>query len=415
MDAADLNPAVCTWGKPSAAPARGLMTPSQRAAPSADELALSERLSERIRATIAARGPLPFRDYMQMCLYEPGLGYYSNPLPKFGLRGDFVTAPELGDWFAQALASHLAPLLRRDPMLDLVEVGGGSGALAARLLPALAAHQAEPRRYRMVEPNAGLRQRQQERLQALAAPLRERVDHLPAPPSDAWRGVLIANEVLDALPVERFRVTGDGLARLAVASSAGAFSWSTVAHDAHTMSAVAALASELRISTADGSPWLGYESEFAPDLAPLLARWLAPLVDGVALLIDYGHARDAYYHIDRRGGTLVAHRQHRASFDPFEWPGLLDLSAFVDFTAAARATCELGFDLLAYATQAEALLVAPGMAERLAAADAKQRAQLRLLLLPGEMGERFRWLIAGRGSLAALVPTLVLPATLRQL
>lgn len=358
--------------------------------------ALSRTLQGRLRERIGAAGFMPFSEYMEAALYEPGLGYYSAGSRKFGAGGDFVTAPELGRVFAGCLARQLEDIAGALGNWDLLEIGAGTGALAADLLGALGPDRA-PRRYRILERSADLRAVQEDTLRRRSPPALERVKWIEAPPEKDWQGVVIANEVIDALPVECFRLSGNGPERLGVACGADGFEWAArPAGDGLTGEIHRRLGSHV-----DRLP-AGYRSELCLLIEPWLAAVSRGLRRGAALFIDYGYPRTEYYLPERTGGTLVCHYRHRAHDDPFWWPGLQDLSAFVDFTAVAEAGAACGFDLLGYTTQAQ-FLIGCGLQEEIAGLeDMPDRERLELatevreLMLPGAMGERFQCMALGR-------------------
>ncbi|MDT8438989.1 MAG: SAM-dependent methyltransferase [Wenzhouxiangellaceae bacterium] len=339
-------------------------------------------------------GPMPFTRYMQMALYEPGLGYYVNGLLKFGSSGDFITAPESGDLFAHALARTIDRAAESlGPDWTMLELGPGSGALAAGLVEHL---ERPPAHYLLLEPSAMLREVQRERLDGLMDDGVTEFEWIERPPDADFHGVIVGNEVMDALPVERFEVRADGFDRLCVTTGERGFEWARRPADGRLAGALAALNEALDAPLAPG-----YQSELCVDLPDWLATVLAPLKKGLALLVDYGYRRHEFYHPDRREGTLVCHYRHRAHFDPFVWPGLTDLSAFVDFSAAAEAGQALGFDLLSLCNQADFLL-ASGVHSAIEDADddlerLRLAAEFKRLVLPGEMGEKFKLLALGRG------------------
>jgi SAM-dependent MidA family methyltransferase len=371
------------------------------ALPQPDEEArrLSETLVAQIRAEIAERGPMDFARYMELALYAPGLGYYAAGSEKFGPGGDFVTAPELGPLFGQCLAHALAPVLVDCARPQVLELGAGSGALACALLPALAALGALPERYAILEVSADLKARQQAAIRRQCPLYSDRVVWLNAPPSSPWQGALVANEVVDALPVRRFVLREDGAFALAVTvADGGGLATIEVPADAALRSRLAAIEDDLERPL---------PRPYASEICSVLPAWLASvcgtLARGVALFFDYGYPRREYYLPERRGGTLVCHYRHRAHADALVWPGLQDITAFVDFTALAEAGVAAGMELAAYCSQAQFLLN-NGLMERLAAldgADAGQRQarinEAKRLTLPGEMGERYQLMAFARG------------------
>jgi SAM-dependent MidA family methyltransferase len=372
--------------------------------PSADELAHSAALLERIRAEIVARGPMDFARYMAMVLYEPGLGYYSAGRNKFGAAGDFVTAPELGDVFARCVARAVAPVLR-ETSGSLLELGAGSGAFAADALAALHALDALPAEYLILETSADLRERQVQRLGTLDPALRDRVRWLDAPPDAPWSGVLFANEVIDALPVRLFALRDDGLheRRVAVGPSA-ALEFVERPADAALRDAVRAAVTDLEHLPRP------YRSEVAPQLGAWLEAVSASMIRGLALFVDYGYPRREYFLPQRVEGTLGCHYRHRFHDDPLWMPGLCDITAWVDFSALADAARASGLDVLGYASQAQ-FLIAAGLAEvvrsdrpRDSVEQLRLAQQIRMLTLPGEMGERFKVMALGRALAPALLP-----------
>ncbi len=373
--------------------------------PDCDAREHSERLSALIRAEIDRTGPMPFQRYMELALYAPGLGYYAAGARKFGAPGDFITAPELGSVLATAVAATLVPSLRRFAQTTLMEVGAGSGALAVALLAALAQHGALPTRYLILERSADLRQRQRQRIEQQAPQHAGRVAWIDAPPEQPFDGAIIGNEVVDALACVRFRIADDGPRECAVTYADGRFAAVDIEPRPHVARAVDRLLGELE------SPLpVGYCSELVPELSAWLATVCSPLRRGLLLLADYGYGRPEYYRPERRDGTLICHYRQHAHADPYWYPGLNDLSASVDFTAVAEAAADCGLELLCYHHQAGFLIGAGiealcahlpqlGERERLALSS-----ELKRLMLPGEMGERFKVLLAGRGVGEELIP-----------
>jgi len=368
--------------------------------PGADELAHSARLAALIRDEIAARGPIPFSRYMELCLYAPGLGYYSAGKTKFGAAGDFVTAPELGDLFARSIARTLAPTLRElGEGADFLELGGGSGRFAVAALRELAALDALPSRYLLLEPGADLRERQRALVsEKLPADIAARVEWIDRPPERAWRGVVFANEVLDALPTTRFAVRAGEIYEEYIGVSDAVFVREERPADALVGAAVRHVERYLDMRFADA-----YRSEILPQLPYWIAAVIGTLERGVALFVDYGYPRSEFYLPERNDGTLVCHYRHRAHADPLQRPGLQDITAFVDFTAVAEAGTGAGFELVGYAPQGQFLLASglPELFEQAAVADDSARMRLvgevKRLTLPGEMGERFQAIAFARG------------------
>ncbi len=373
------------------------MTSAELPAPTADAQRASDALAERLRAEIAAAGGwLDFSRYMELALYAPGLGYYSGGSTKLGPAGDFVTAPELGDWLGRALARTLAPVLAPLDAPVLLELGAGSGALAAQILDALAARGERRVRYRILEMSADLRARQQRRLERFGA----RVEWLERLPAQPFCGAIVANEVVDALPVSRF-VIRDGRARaLGVVATGAGFAWAEGPERPEIAAAVARLEEDLGERLPDG-----YRSELCLVLPAWITALAAVLASGSMLLVDYGLVRREYYHEQRRDGTLRCHYRHRAHDDPFVYPGLTDITAWVDWSACAAAARAAGLDVAGFTTQSQFLLEMLTAEPPPVAVDARsmsQLAALKTLLMPGEMGERFKVLMLSRHCAATL-------------
>ena len=324
----------------------------------------------RIEGEIAkAGGWISFERYMQLALHEPGVGYYAGGAQKFGARGDFVTAPELGELFGRTLARQLKDFDR------VLEFGAGSGALADVLTRELKCE------YWVLETSAELRARQRERLGDRV----RHVDHLPV----NFRGAMIANEVADAMPVHVLHWTGHAILERGVDAS---LQWS----DRPAAGAVLEAAKQIDVPAP-------YVSEIN-----LAARaWIRSLVEaleaGAIFVIDYGFPRHEYYHPQRASGTLMCHYHHQAHSDPFARPGEEDITAHGDFTALAESAHDAGAQILGYTTQAQ-FLVNCGITEVLAQKNAENAlryapiaAQAQRLLSPAEMGELFKVLAVGKG------------------
>ena len=354
----------------------------------------------RVQSALAARlarsgGWLSFAEYMQFALYEPGLGYYSAGATKFGAAGDFTTAPELSTLFGHCVARQVAELLGEGG--EVLEFGAGTGALAASVLGELAARDRLPERYSIVEVSADLAQRQQQRLAQLPPALAARVRWLQRLPDTPVEGVVLANEVADALACERFVVGANGLLQQGVVQQAEG----SLAFQARP--APPALQAEFdRLQPELAAPLpVGYCSELCLQLDPWVAALGSALRRGAVLLFDYGLPRREYYHPQRRQGTLRCHFRHRAHEDALWLPGLQDLTAWVDFTRIAEAATAAGLEVAGYCTQSAFLLATGIEAELAAAGEGALRARLaseaRQLLLPGEMGETFKVMALTRG------------------
>ena len=343
-------------------------------------------------------GEIPFDRYMELALYAPGLGYYVNRSRKFGQDGDFITAPETSPLFSQCLARQCRQVLDTIGGGDILEFGAGSGVMAADLLAELQRLDCLPEHYLLLELSAELRQRQHETLQQKIPGLMGRVHWLDRLPEGGFRGVVLGNELLDAMPVHRFRIDESGLQEQFVAVSEAGIeaSWRAAISPGLT-DAVSAIQADV------GPLLVGYESEVNLRLGPWVRAVAEQLAQGVILLIDYGYSRREYYHPERGQGTLICHYRHRAHGDAFVLPGLQDITANVDFTAVAEAGVESGLELAGFTTQAH-FLAASGLDELMMASDPNQmRDHLQLvqgvktLTLPSEMGERFKVIALSRG------------------
>ena len=355
-------------------------------------------LIEHLRDAITrAGGRIGFDRYMALCLYAPGLGYYSAGSRKLGADGDFITAPELSPLFAHCVAAQCAQVLGQLDGGELLEIGGGSGLLAAELLNDLAALDQAPARYRMLEVSPDLRQRQQQTLRARAPALANRVewiDHLPQQP---WQGVVIANEVLDAMPVQRFRRVGNDFQEGYVHWNGEAFELQYAAITSPGLATALA-----RLNAALPSPLAdGYSSEINPAAAAWVTGLATELERGLILLADYGFPRAEFYHPDRGDGTLMCHYRQRSHGDPFILPGLQDITAHVDFTAIGEAALDAGLQVAGYTSQASFLL-STGLLDAVGAEnDPKARVianrDVNILTSPAEMGELFKFMALTRG------------------
>jgi SAM-dependent MidA family methyltransferase len=363
-----------------------------------DELRHCRRVHTAILDRIRlAGGWIGFDDYMEFALYAAGLGYYSAGARKFGSGGDFTTAPQISRLFGGCIAKQCAEVFDELGVGSILEVGAGTGQLAVDVLMRLEALGRLPERYFILELSADLQERQQRRLAECVPHLQPRLRWLDTLPPGSFDGVIVANEVLDALPVQRFRWHASGCEEMGVAEQDGALSWA-----ARPASLELRAACERLAAAAEDWPD-GYVSEYCPRLKDWTAAVVASLRRGVALWIDYGLPRRHYYLAERRDGTLICHFRQRAHADPFLHPGLQDISAWVDFTALAEACEDTGFELAGFATQAF-FLAGLGIDEEMrwaaggnATAFALLANQAKCLMLPGEMGESFKAMAWARG------------------
>ncbi len=357
----------------------------------------SRMLADSIRTEIGtAGGRIPFRRFMELALYAPGLGYYSAGSSKLGAEGDFVTAPELSPLFSRCLARLCEPLIRDMDACVILEPGAGSGRMAADMLLELERRGALPAAYWILETSAELRARQEHTLHERVPQMRNRIRWLNSLPAEPFEGLIIANEVLDAIPFHRIQLSGGEILELHVACGDGGFQWQSLPAD-RSLADYAR-----RVLEADRRDYPdGYTTEVNPALQPFIASLSDLLKRGLMLFIDYGYPRSEYYHAQRSDGTLLCHYRHRVHDDPFRFVGLQDITASVDFTAVAEAAAAAGLDVLGFTPQAQ-LLLGSGLDTFIGeCADDPDRLletsrQAKLLTLPGEMGERFKAMALGR-------------------
>ena len=421
---------------------------------SADEQQHSAAVAARLREAIgAAGGWLSFEQFMELALYAPGLGYYSAGSAKIGSGGDFVTAPEISDLFSRCVASQCAQVLSATGG-GILELGAGTGRMAGVVLESLAAAGVLPDRYYILEVSADLAERQRERLSSLPPSLRGRVVWLERLPERPFRGVILANEVLDALPCQRFVVEADdafengGLVvhepREHESAARGSAVDELAAHEVtahepaargsavHESAACRSVVHELGVSL-KGDSFIeraaipdaalagalesllrelpqplpsGYTSEVCLKLEPWITSVGECLERGLILLFDYGLPRSHYYHPQRVNGTLRCHFKQLAHDNPYINVGVQDITAWVDFTRVAEAGVAAGLDVTGFCTQA-AFLLATGIESLVAGAvgvveAARLAGEARRLLMPGEMGEAFKAIALTRDYAAAL-------------
>ncbi|HKU86280.1 MAG TPA: SAM-dependent methyltransferase [Casimicrobiaceae bacterium] len=362
--------------------------------PEEDAQAHSACVVAHLREAIAQHGGfIPFSRYMELVLYAPGLGYYASGTRKFGADGDFVTGPELTPLYGAALARQVEAIFAVANGRTIIELGAGSGALAASLLDALAARDAMPERYCVLEVSPDLRARQQATIATRAPMHATRVEWLDRLP-DAVDGAVVMNEVLDAIPPQFIvRQGGRWLER--------GVTWDGALRFAERPLDDARLAT---LAAARFPPDGDYASEVNPAAEALVTTIARRIASGALVVVDYGFPRHEYYHPQRREGTLVGHYRHRVHHDPFLWPGLSDLTAHVDFTAIAEAGERGGAEVAGFATQASSL-VGCGILELLAAVGTpdsadylRAAAAVQKLVSPAEMGELFKVMLLSKGT-----------------
>ena len=365
--------------------------------PSDDAKAASRELSACIATAIQhAGGWLPFVDYMDMALHLPGLGYYAGGSLKFGVAGDFVTAPELTPLFGQALAPQVAQILDACAVAPaptfVLEVGAGSGRLAADLLLALEGLNRLPERYAILELSGELRARQQQTIEMAAPHLSAGVVWLDTLP-EHFTGCVVANELLDALPTHAVAWRETGLMERGVVMTEAGFDWAERPAHGPLSTAMVSL-------PVDTTPFV---SEISLATRQWVSEWGHRLAQGALLMIDYGLPRHELYHPQRNQGTLRCHYRQRAHDDPLWWPGLSDITSHVDFTAVAEAGFDANLDVLGYTSQSS-FLINCGLGELLMARQQaggeqalRANGAVQMLIAPGEMGELFKVIALGRG------------------
>ena len=395
-------------------------------APDPAALEYSEKTSALISAEIeSAGGWIPFSRFMELALYAPGLGYYSAGMHKFGAAGDFVTAPEISALFGQTLAQQAAQVLGLTNG-NILEIGPGSGRMAFDLLSELEQSGQLPEHYFLLEVSADLRQRQQHLL-ARFAPRIQWLDALPA----SFTGLIIGNEVLDAMPVHLVSWREESIFERGVSMENGQFSWSERELTSGELFDIAASLAPTHFSLpfkgragvgmgldsmdanpiphltsplkGEGPEGKNYVSEIALAARGFVATLAGLLEKGVILMLDYGFGHSEYYHPQRSSGTLMCHYRHHAHDNPFYLPGLQDITSHVDFSAIAETGVRHGLKLLGYTSQAH-FLINSGITDLLARASPERAsaylplaAQVQKLLNPEEMGELFKAIALGKG------------------
>ncbi len=363
--------------------------------PSPDACEHSAALIAKIGAELTDEGGwISFARFMELALYAPGLGYYAAGARKFGSAGDFVTAPEMTAFFGRSLARQVAQIMALSAPV-LLEVGAGSGRLAADLLLELERLGVLPVNYFILDLSADLRERQQATLAAAAPHLLDRVHWLDCLPDD-FSGVVLANELLDAMPAHVVAWREDGIYERGVTlDNEGRFTWNERPATGALLVAAAEIGQQCSLPP-------GFESEISLANRAWAAEWGHRLKCGALLLLDYGFPRREFYHQQRGRGTLMCHYRHHSHPDPFYLPGLQDVTVHVDFTSIIAAAHGAGLALLGYTNQGQFLLNC-GILDLLAAEPSGTADYIRAsgavnkLLMPHEMGELFKVIAIGRG------------------
>ena len=328
-----------------------MLEPTQLPQPDDEAQRTSDMLSKRIRQTIeSSNGHIGFDDFMQLALYEPGLGYYAGAAEKFGRDGDFITAPELSPMFGASVARQCQEVLLRTKG-EIFEFGAGAGHLAANVLLELANLGSLPTKYTILELNAQMRERQCQTIKAVAPEQLNCTQWVSELPKRSLSGVILANEIVDALPAKVFKTRGGSILERRVCVNDHQFAWQDVPAGPALKAQITDRVSSEIINSNDA-----YASEINLTIEPWINDLSHILENGLGLIFDYGHVRSEYYRPDRTNGTLHCHYRHRAHGDPFWSPGLQDITASVDFTAIAEAADAAGLHVAGFVDQANFLL-----------------------------------------------------------
>lgn len=359
--------------------------------PGEEALLHSRKMLDAIKLAIQqSGGGLTFQQFMQMALFEPDLGYYRCGTEKFGVTGDFITAPESSPLFGQCLARFYQ---QSGSAGSILEVGAGSGRLAVSILEALQENSALPDAYYILELSSELRERQRRILHDAIPGYIDQVIWLDTLPEE-FSGLVIANELLDAMPVIRFRIESGKVFEEYVVCDGDELAF---AHEPTTNQRLLTRIEELRQQTT-----MSEADTYYSEVNFLAEDWIKSLADrmqsGLVVVVDYGYPRNVYYHAQRHMGTLMCHYQHRAHPDPLLFPGIQDITAHIDFTAMADAALAAGMDVAGFTTQAHFLLNL-GLLELLETRQEdlptylRSSSEVKRLTLPGEMGEGFKVLV----------------------
>lgn len=370
------------------------------AAPSTEALRHSQKLIHFILTHMQQKGGmLSFEEYMHLALYAPGLGYYHTGTQKLGAQGDFVTAPEISPLFSYCLAKQCQDVFTALPgntQYFILEIGAGSGQMAVDILTQLEKDHCVPQCYYILEPSPDLKQRQQQKIQALRPKGFDKVQWIDQLPETPFSGIILANEVLDAMPVHIFKNISGVLKEQMIIRSKNPTSDKTFDYHYKTPSPELSIELEALCNNTGINLSEGYTSEINLHIKPWIQSLSQCLETGIILLIDYGFSQQEYYHPDRKMGTLMCHYQHKAHTDPFFHPGLQDITAHVDFAAVAEAALLAELDVLGYTHQA-AFLLSCGLLDFVKEQNFRIKKDINTLTSPAEMGELFKVIALGKG------------------
>jgi len=355
----------------------------------------SDQLLAFIRDKIAsAGGKISFADYMQHCLYAPGLGYYSAGSQKLGQHGDFTTAPEISPLFSRTLAQHIRDVFKQTDQANIIEFGAGSGKMAIDILTELESQQSLPDTYFIIEASADLRDRQEQSIHASLPHLADRVVWLAVLPNN-FTGVIVANEVCDAMPVHCLQFNNKVITERYIENAEAGLQW---CEGELSQPSLQQAATEIQAMIG--------ESDYLTEVNLAATAWLSSLAEsldqGAIFIIDYGYPKTSYYHPQRSNGTLMCYYQHQGHDNPLILQGLQDITAHVDFTALAQTAIDNGLDVEGFQSQADFLL-AGGITELSSSAEhlneldhLRHASEIKQLTLPSAMGENFKVLSLSR-------------------
>ncbi len=376
--------------------------------PSAEAIAHSNKVKKQIIAAIkSAGGKISFADYMNLALYAPGLGYYSAGLKKFGHQGDFITAPEISPLFSQCLAIQCRHIMQQSGLNTLLEAGAGSGIMAIELMQELEQQDSLPEQYLILELSADLRDRQQKAIEDKIPHLASRFNWLDQLPDSPFNGIVIANELLDAMPVHLLRLSGtQSFERFVALDKEQAFIWRDQSIEDPRLNSIVDEIRDIHQSMQALNDQSG--RDYITEVNVLAMDWIRSIADimeqGVILLVDYGYTTREYYHPQRFMGTLMCHYQHHRHDDPFYLPGMQDITAHINFSHIARSAEASGLTVCGFTTQAH-FLMAGGLVELTRDLDpsnvlhfTETARQIKMLTLPEEMGELFKVILLAKGK-----------------